>query len=34
MQVQYGLFKNDSDDFGVQLRDSNSTIHATCNGML
>ena len=29
---QYGLFKNDSDDFGVQLRDSNSTIYATCSG--
>ena len=29
---QYGLFKNNSDDFGVQLRDSNSTIYATCSG--
>tara|TARA_R110001606_G_scaffold379176_1_gene539100 strand:+ start:3 stop:1340 length:1338 start_codon:yes stop_codon:yes gene_type:complete len=29
---QYGLFKNDSDDFGVQLRDSNSTIYASCSG--
>ena len=29
---QYGLFKSDSDEFGVQLRDANSTIYATVSG--
>ena len=29
---QYGLFKSDSDEFGVQLRDADSTIYATVSG--
>ena len=29
---QYGIYKDDDDEFGVQLRDSNSTITTTCSG--
>lgn len=28
----YGIYKDDDDEFGVQLRDSNSTITTTCSG--